>query len=29
MLKEMGLPIPPKNPNPKVIVQNEEKLVAA
>jgi len=29
MLKEMGLPVPPKDPNPKVIVQNEEKLVAA
>ncbi|MBT9146053.1 MAG: hypothetical protein DDT42_01932 [candidate division WS2 bacterium] len=29
MLKKTGLPIPPKNLNPKVIVQNEEKLVAA
>ncbi len=29
MLKEMGLPIPPKNPEPKVIIQNEAKLVAA
>ncbi|MEW6104026.1 MAG: type II toxin-antitoxin system HicB family antitoxin [bacterium] len=28
LLKEQGLPIPPKNPNPKIIVQNEEKLVA-
>jgi hypothetical protein len=29
LLKEQGLPIPLKNPNPKIIVQNEEKLVAA
>jgi predicted RNase H-like HicB family nuclease len=27
LLKEQGLPIPHKNPNPKIIVQNEEKLV--
>ena len=29
LLKEKGLPIPPKNPNPKIIIQNEQKLVAA
>jgi predicted RNase H-like HicB family nuclease len=29
LLKEQGLPIPHKNPNPKIIVQNEEKLVVA
>ena len=29
LLKEKGLPIPPKNPNPKIIIQNEEKLVTA
>jgi predicted RNase H-like HicB family nuclease len=28
LLKEQGLPVPPKNPNPKIIVQNEEKMVA-
>ncbi|MCI0469983.1 MAG: type II toxin-antitoxin system HicB family antitoxin [Nitrospirae bacterium] len=28
-LKEQGLPIPPKNQNPKIIIQNEDKLVAA
>lgn len=26
LLKEKGLPIPPRNPNPKIIIQNEEKL---
>ena len=25
LLKEKGLPIPPPNPNPKIIIQNEEK----
>mgnify|MGYP001579835130 CR=1 FL=1 len=29
LLKEQKLPIPPKNPNPKIIIQNEEKKVAA
>jgi len=32
LLKEKGfpipLPIPPKNPNPKIIIQNEQKFVA-
>ena len=27
LLKEKGLPIPPRNPNPRIIIQNEEKLV--
>jgi hypothetical protein len=26
LLKEKGLPIPPKNPNPKIIIQNEQEL---
>jgi predicted RNase H-like HicB family nuclease len=29
LLKERGLSVPPKNPNPKIIIQNEEKLKAA
>lgn len=29
LLRERGLPIPPKNPNPKIIIQNEQKLEAA
>ena len=29
LLKEHGLPVPPKNPSPKVTVQNEEKSAAA
>ena len=29
LLREKGGPIPPKNPNPKIIIQNEEKLVTA
>lgn len=29
LLEEQGLPVPPKNPSPKIIVQNEEKMVAA
>ncbi|MGQ9646453.1 MAG: type II toxin-antitoxin system HicB family antitoxin [Thermodesulfobacteriota bacterium] len=29
LLKERGLPIFPKNPNPKIVIQNEEKLKAA
>jgi hypothetical protein len=28
LLKEKGLPVPPKNPDPKIIIQNEQKLVA-
>ena len=28
LLKERGLPVPPKVKNPKIIVQNEEKLAA-
>lgn len=27
LLKEKGLPIPPRNPNPKIIIQNEQALV--
>jgi predicted RNase H-like HicB family nuclease len=29
MLKEMGLPVPPRNLNPKVTIQNEEQLQVA
>jgi hypothetical protein len=29
LMKEKGLPVPPKNVNPKVIIQNEQKLRAA
>ncbi|HHT9136567.1 MAG TPA: type II toxin-antitoxin system HicB family antitoxin [Candidatus Wunengus sp. YC60] len=29
LLKEQGLPIPPKNPNPKIIIQNEDALITA
>ncbi|MBI5379535.1 MAG: type II toxin-antitoxin system HicB family antitoxin [Nitrospirae bacterium] len=29
LLKGQDLPVPQKNPNPKIIIQNEEKLVAA
>jgi len=28
MLKEKGLPVPPENPEPKIIIQNEKKLAA-
>jgi predicted RNase H-like HicB family nuclease len=28
LLKEKGLPIPPKNLNPRIIIKNEEKLVS-
>jgi predicted RNase H-like HicB family nuclease len=28
LLKERGLPVPPKVRNPKIIVQNEDKLAA-
>ena len=27
LLKEMGLPIPQKNLNPRIVVENEQKLV--
>jgi predicted RNase H-like HicB family nuclease len=27
LLKEKGLPIPQKNPNPTIIIQNEKKVV--
>ena len=27
LLKELGLPTPPKNPNPKIIIQNQQNLV--
>jgi predicted RNase H-like HicB family nuclease len=26
LLKEMDLPIPQKNPNPKIVVENEQKM---
>jgi hypothetical protein len=29
LLRERSLPVPPKNPNPKIVVQNEQKLAAA
>jgi predicted RNase H-like HicB family nuclease len=29
LLKEQGLPVPPKNPNPKIIIQNEKATIAA
>jgi len=29
LLKEQGLPVPPKNPNPKIIIQNAQELVAS
>lgn len=29
LLKEEGLPIPVRNSNPKIIIQNEQELVAA
>ena len=29
LLEEQGLPIPPKNPNPKIIIQNEDALITA
>ncbi len=29
LLKEQGLPVPKENPNPKVTVQNEERLAKA
>jgi len=29
LLREQGLPVPPQNPNPRIIIQNESKLVPA
>lgn len=29
LLREKGLPVPSKNPSPKIIIKNEQKLVAA
>jgi hypothetical protein len=29
LLKEQGLPVPAKNPDPKVVIQNERKFAAA
>jgi predicted RNase H-like HicB family nuclease len=29
LLKERGLPIPSKNPNPRIIIQNQEKALMA
>ncbi len=29
LLKEQGLPIPPKNQNPKIIIQNDDVLITA
>ena len=28
LLQHSGLPVPPKNPDPSIIVQNEKKIVA-
>ena len=29
LLKEQGIPVPPADPNPKIIIQNEEKQAVA
>jgi predicted RNase H-like HicB family nuclease len=29
LLKEHGLPVPPKGPDPKIIIQNEKRLAVA
>lgn len=29
LLKAQGLPYPPKNPDPRIVIQNEKKSVAA
>lgn len=29
LLREQGLPVPPRNPNPTITIQNETRLVAA
>lgn len=26
LLREKGLPVPPKNPNPRIIIQNQQEL---
>ena len=28
LLKEQGLPIPPKNPNPRILIQNQQELAS-
>ncbi len=28
LLREQGLPIPPRNPNPRIVIQNEQELVS-
>lgn len=29
LLKERGLPVPARNPNPKIIIQNQQELISA
>ena len=29
LLKDQGLPVPPKNPDPQIVIQNDRNLVAA
>ncbi len=29
ILKEQGLPVPPKNSDPRIVIQNEKRLAAA
>jgi len=29
LLREQGLPVPPRNPNPRIIIQNEPRLEEA
>ena len=29
LLKEQGLPVPLKNPDPRIVIQNEKKLAVA
>lgn len=29
LLREHGLPVPPRSPDPKIVIQNEKKTVAA
>ncbi len=29
LLKEKGLPVPPKNPEPRIIIQNEQAMATA
>jgi predicted RNase H-like HicB family nuclease len=28
LLREQGLPIPPRNPNPRIVIQNEQEVVS-